>query len=180
MPGLDKNLMYPGLVADQKSLEGKLPKVYCPQKGKCPMAKKYIVTLEDAEQTGLNTLTRKSRVAVRRLARANILFHDSPTARSGSGGIGRGLDRWSYGRVVPPLYPRFRFLATGVRGLRLRTHGRHRIPAQSQSGLVCYPKTSYALVRVTSDNSTRAPVILVQSVENWKRDNLPSSLFVPC
>ena len=37
------------------------------------MAKKYIVTLKDEEQSALTALTRKGRVAVRRLARANIL-----------------------------------------------------------------------------------------------------------
>jgi len=37
------------------------------------MTKKYIVTLEDEEQAALNILTRKGKIAVRRLARANIL-----------------------------------------------------------------------------------------------------------
>lgn len=37
------------------------------------MTKKHIVTLKDEEQVALNILTRKGKVAVRRLARANIL-----------------------------------------------------------------------------------------------------------
>ena len=66
-------------------------------KREVPRGEKYIVTLKDEDQTVLNALTRKGRVAVRRLARAKILFHDSPTARSGSGGIGRGLDHCRMG-----------------------------------------------------------------------------------
>ncbi len=37
------------------------------------MTKKYVVALKDEEQAVLNALTRKGKVAVRRLARANIL-----------------------------------------------------------------------------------------------------------
>jgi transposase len=37
------------------------------------MTKKYLVTLTDEEHAALNALTRKGKVAVRRLARANIL-----------------------------------------------------------------------------------------------------------
>jgi purine nucleoside permease len=37
------------------------------------MTKKYVVTSKAEEQAALNALTRKGKVAVRRLARANIL-----------------------------------------------------------------------------------------------------------
>jgi len=43
------------------------------KKGKCAVAKRYIVTLSDEEQKAIDALAHKGKIAARRLARANIL-----------------------------------------------------------------------------------------------------------
>jgi transposase len=59
---------------------GELPKVNFAKKGRFPITKKYLVTLTDEEQLALQTLTRKGKVAARRLTRAHVLrmAHDKP------------------------------------------------------------------------------------------------------